>query len=286
MFFKVNIQLFAEGAGDGSGADGADGAGNSAVNAENTEAKAEETEEDGTLPEESESEKRTREYAEFKKKFKNEFNEETQNIVRGRVEKLAKENDRFRTAIEKIGVQYGIMSGDVDAILDRMTNDRSVFERRAEEIGSTADNVEKMFKLEMQNKRSEEELRRQAAERQYQNWQEQSNEVRDMYDDGFDFNSEMDTNPDFRRLVINNVPVKTAYEVTNRDKLSQRVAKITHDKTEKAVTDRIKARGNRPAENGAGVNSTGTIAFNPASLTKEQREDIRRRVRAGEKISF
>lgn len=135
MFFKVNIQLFAEGAGDGSGADGADGAGNSAVNAEDTEAKAEETEENGTLPEESANEKRTREYAEFKKKFKNEINGETQNIVRGRVEKLAKENDRFRTAIEKIGVQYGIMSGDVDAILDRMTNDRSVFERRAEEIG-------------------------------------------------------------------------------------------------------------------------------------------------------
>lgn len=286
MFFKVNIQLFADGAGDGSGADGADGAGNSAVNAENTGANAEESEENGTLPEESESEKRTREYAEFKKKFKNEFNEETQNIVRGRLEKLGKENDRFRSAIEKIGVQYGIMSGDVDAILDRMTNDRSVFERRAEEIGSTADNVEKMFTLEMQNKRSEEELRRQAAERQYQNWQEQSNEVRDMYDDGFDFNAEMDTNPDFRRLVINNVPVKTAYEVTNRDKLSQRVAKITHDKTEKAITDRIKARGTRPAENGAGANSTGTIAFNPANLTKEQREDIRRRVRAGEKISF
>lgn len=285
MFLDVNIQLFAEGAGDGSGADGADGA-ESAVNAGDAETKADEAENDETLPEESESEKRTREYAEFKKKFKNEINGETQNIVRGRLEKLGKENDRFRSAIEKIGVQYGIMSGDVDAILDRMTNDRSVFERRAEEIGSTADSVERMFNLEMQNKRSEEELRRQAAERQYQNWQEQSNEVRDMYDDGFDFNVEMNTNPDFRRLVINNVPVKAAYEVTNRDKLSQRVAKITHDKTEKAVTDRIKARGNRPAENGAGANSAGTIAFNPASLTKEQREDIRRRVKAGEKISF
>lgn len=280
---EVNIQLFAEGAGDGSGAGGADGA-ESAVNSENRE--AEETEGDGTLPEESDGERRNREYAEFKKKFKKEINGETQNIVRGRVEKLAKENDRFRTAIERIGVQYGIMSGDVDAILDRMTNDRSVFERRAEEIGSTADNVEKMFNLEMQNRRSEEELRRQAAEKQYQNWQAQSNEVREMYDNGFDFNSEMNVNPEFRRLVVNNVPVKTAYEVTNRDKLSQRVAKITHDKTEKAVTDRIKARGNRPAENGTGTSGAGSIEFNPASLTKEQREDIRKRVKAGEKISF
>ena len=88
-------------------------------------------------------------------------------------------------------------------------------------------------------------------------------------------------------IKVTTQPTKTTYEVGEKfDKTGMVVTAVYSDKTEKAVTDRIKARGNRPAENGAGANSTGTIAFNPASLTKEQREDIRRRVRAGEKISF
>lgn len=284
---KVNIQLFGEGAGD-SGSAGAAAVGETgdAVEGETSEADGGMEADEEALPEERDFEKRKKEYSDFKSKFKDEIRKETQAIVQDRLKKLKSENERQRFAIEKIGVKYGIMDGDIDAIIERMSGDKSMFAERAEEIGSTADNVERMFNLEMRNRRSEAELRRQAAEKQYINWQGQADEVRRTYDSGFDLDEAMSNNAEFRRLVVNNVPIKTAYEVLNRDKINQRVAKVTYDRTEKAVVDRIKARGVRPDENGSGSTSAKAVEFDPANLTKEQREDIRRRVKMGEKISF
>lgn len=272
---KVNIQFFAEGAGDG-GADGADGADNASA--------AEDGAEPGDNSTESEEDRRSR-YESLKKEFKAELDEETGNVIKARVRNLKGENERYRAALERQGIRYGINDGNVDAIIERMSNDDSVYAQRAEAEGLTVDQVKYVAGLEQQALNSSKMLKQQREQAIIQDWNKQAEQVGKKYGVDFDLNAELTNNREFGRLLAAGVPVEAAYKVTHMEEFNARVAKIAHDKTEEAVTNRIKARGTRPPESGSDQ-SAAQSKIDPAKLTKEQREDIRRRVKRGEKITF
>lgn len=284
MRLKVNIQLFAEaGAADSGTADGAeaakgtvsgtsgdaagDGEGNKGIN-------------DGGA--DSAGNDRATRYAEFKKEFKSELDGETQNAIKNRLKNLKNENDKLRRAIESQGMRYGIKDGNVDTIIDRMSNDDSVYAQRAEAEGLSIEQVKYIAGLEQQQRDSEYAARAQREQEIVDRWRADAQKISEKYGVQFDLDTEIQS-PEFARLIKVGVPLETAYKVTHQEELNSRVAKAAHDKTEQAVTERIKARGMRPQENGAS-GQPAAIAFDPKNMTKEQREDIRRRVRRGEKI--
>ena len=81
------------------------------------------------------------------------------------------------------------------------------------------------------------------------------------------------------------VDVKTAYEVVHKDELLTGAIRYAVQSAQKKTVDNIRARGMRPPENGASGNGSATVVkSNPNNWTKEDFNEVIRRVQHGEKI--
>lgn len=92
--------------------------------------------------------------------------------------------------------------------------------------------------------------------------------------------------PEFRAKLLAGQSVKSAYLDKHFDQLVQNVRQTVAAGTEKRVTDTVRAKGNRPAENAAAPTG-GKVYLNDVSrLTKAQRAEAARRAAKGEYITF
>lgn len=280
------LQFFAEG---GDGADGGDSGDSQGVNAASPAARNE-TETAG-VNEAPPRQSREEQYRQFKEQFKSEYDAEVQGIIQDRLKKAS----NFKTKADRVfGVlsqKYGGDPNDIDSLLKSVEEDDSYYEEEATRKGISVEQLKQMKKLERENS----EFRQAALARQqqqgaaevYGKWVNQAENVKARYDSKFNLQNEINANPEFLRLIKAGVDVKTAYEVLHRDELNSKVMQITAEKTEQAVVNKIKANGLRPTENGLNTNAgTTPLNINPKNLTAEQRADIKKRVRAGEKIKF
>ena len=82
------------------------------------------------------------------------------------------------------------------------------------------------------------------------------------------------------------VPVQHAYEVIHMDAIKAGVAQSAAQTAARQVTDNVRARGARPAENGVSSGSGFLVKSDVSKLTKKDRAEIARRAAHGEKIVF
>lgn len=282
-----DLKLFGEGAGEGGDA-GTQGEG-AATPAANVRNASQNSDADGSQSQREET--REEQYRRFKNEYKDEYDAEVQSIVKGRLAKAADYRTKAERVFSVLSQKYGGDPEDLDSLLKNVEQDDSYYEDEAMEKGISVDQLKQMKRLERENA----EFKRAAAQRQrelgaqkvYNGWVAGADEVKENYDSDFNLQRELNENPQFLRLLKSGVDVKTAYEVIHRDELNSKVMKITAEKTEQAVVNKIKANGLRPSENGLNTNAgTSPLGVNPRNLTKEQREEIKKRVKAGEKISF
>ena len=102
---------------------------------------------------------------------------------------------------------------------------------------------------------------------------------------GFDLMQELQ-NPEFLSLLKAGTPVEHAYRVLHFDELMGSAVQAAAASTEKKVADSVRAKGNRPNENGTNSNSAFVTKTDPSKLTRADFEEIERRVARGERISF
>lgn len=91
--------------------------------------------------------------------------------------------------------------------------------------------------------------------------------------------------PEFATLlaVCRNDP-KRAYEMKYHDRIITNAMHYAVTVTEQKLADNMAKKAARPCENAVSGNSAVMIAADPKSLTRQQRSDIKKRVRRGEKI--
>ena len=120
-----------------------------------------------------------------------------------------------------------------------------------------------------------------------QNLEQQAEELRQEIP-GFDLREAL-MDERFRTLTSpsNGLSVQDAYFAMHRQELMQGMAAHAIQKTRESVSATIQAGRNRPRENGTRSSAPSLdVKTDPRTLTRADREEIRRRVRAGEKISF
>lgn len=81
-------------------------------------------------------------------------------------------------------------------------------------------------------------------------------------------------------------PVRTVYEAAHRNEIYGGLAAKAAQQGMTKVANAVAANSRRPLENGQQGQGGIQTVLDPRNLTKEQRRDIRRRVAAGEKVSF
>jgi hypothetical protein len=231
----------------------------------------------------------------IKGRFKDDFEGRVQGIIKDRLRGSREREAKLSPILEKVAQRYGIDTSDManldlDALNEAIDSDTSQYEQEAMEKGMDVDTLAKIKKLERieaVRQREAEQHRQQAEiERHLQGMIQQGEEVKKLYP-GFDLQAELQ-NPAFVRLTAPGVgvDVRTAYEVVHRDEMRGAEMQFAAQKSAQRIAASVQANGRRPAENGANGAPAALNKSDPTKFTKEDRAEIRRRVRNGEKISF
>lgn len=123
-----------------------------------------------------------------------------------------------------------------------------------------------------------------AQQQQAQKWYQEAQEVKAKFPK-FDLSTELQ-NPNFTAMLRAGTPVEHAYKVLHFDELMDNAMQVTAANTEKRVVGNVRARGNRPAENGTAAQSAFTIKDDVSKLSKKDRAEVARQAMRGAKIEF
>ena len=312
LFPKINLQLFAEGAG-GDGGTGSEGAtGVTATNAvsqtkkgvksnplanvvygkQDDAAQVPDVQTNTTVAESVQQPDRN---AEFEKLIKGEYKDlydaRMQDTIQKRLKGTKETVDKYNAltpTIEMLAKKYGVDANDITALNKAIEEDDAYYEEEALEKGVTVEQLKEIKKMEKENA----ELKRQMQEKNakekgaqlYAQWMDQAEKAKNIYP-SFDLRAEMN-NPKFVDLLRANIDVRTAYEVIHKDDIIPAAMQFTAKTVEQKLANKIMANGARPNENG--ISSQGAVVSKSdvSQLSKADRDEIIRRVQRGEKIRF
>lgn len=314
MDHKFDLRLFdgAAGAGDGAGGGGESSAANAGV----TEAAAvpqhpnrrrkadpyanvqfgkaqnaqQAKEQPANAPEQPDPEA---EWKTAKDKYRELFNRDTTGIVQERLKnaKQAEETlSKLSPILDGLGKKYGKQANDIDGILAAYTDDDTLYEDEAAKAG-----IPVAVYKQMEHLKADKAAR---DARDAQNLQEQQfqQHIQGMIAD-FDANvkavfpqadlrAELQ-NPEFRRLTSPEVGVsaKDAYWLVHRAEIQSQTMQVAAQKAQQKLSQSVQSGINRPDENGTrNVSTPLDIRDDPAKWSKAEREEVKKRVRMGQKI--
>ena len=312
IFPKINLQLFAEGAG-GDGGTGSEGAtGVTATNAVSQNKRgvknnplanvvygkqedAAQTADVQNNPTATESVQQPDRNAEFEKLIKGEYKDlydaRMQDTIQKRLKGTKETVDKYNSltpTLELLARKYGVDANDVEALNKAIEEDDAYYEEEALEKGVTVEQLKEIKKMEKENAELKKQMQEKNAKEQgaklYAQWMEQAEKAKNIYP-SFDLRAEMN-NPKFLDLLRANIDVRTAYEVVHKDEILPAAMQFTAKTVEQKLTNKIIANGARPTENGISSQSSAVVKSDVSQLSKADRMEIIRRVQKGEKIRF
>lgn len=309
----LNLQRFGEGAGDGAGEAAATGEtvespaagdtkrgrkanplanvqyGKVENTAEDSQPQEEEREDDAPKQEPKDKHKLFEEM--IKGEYKDEFDARTQRILNkrfGEMKQLEEKQKNIDPILAMISQKYGVDATDINALSKAIEEDDSFYEDEALERGMSVDQLKQMRRMERENeqlKRAQKEAEKKAyADNAYRQWMQESEALKAKYP-SFDFETEC-ANKDFTSLLANGIDVETAYEVIHKDEIIGGAMQYAAQQVRQKTVQGIRAKSNRPTENGVASQAAVVTKSDPSKLTKQDRAEIMRRVARGEKISF
>lgn len=287
-YLMVNLNLFdGEGAGDGATGD----SGSALAAGEQTgevEGNAAGSEEETQVT----TEDRAKAYKDFvnSKDYKDIHTKEIQKIIDRRFaqsKNLEAEVESYRKMMGVLSERYG--ADNPEGIMKAIENDDSFWQEKAYEAGMDVDHYKEMQSLKRKNaelrEMQEAQRRHEEGMRKLAQWREEEAKIKEIYPD-FDADAEAEMNPDFKDMLRLGVPMQKAYEVSHFDEIKENLAQVSAQRTAKAVTDNIRAKGNRPVENGTSSQGAISVKSNVENLTNKEIDELIKRAERGEIISL
>lgn len=201
--------------------------------------------------------------SEFEKLIKGQYKQEYDERVRSTIQKRLKEHkalaekmEALAPALGKLAERYGLDPEDGPALA-----------RALEQAGE-----------------AEQLSPRLQAQRQYDQWMAQADDVGRTYP-RFDLRREL-ADPRFARLLSADVDVKTAYEVLHGQEHFSEALAVAKAQLETSLARKFAEAQSRPTENGMGGSSAAVVRQDVSQMSRDARADIIRRVRKGETIRF
>lgn len=319
---KVDLQLFAEGGGDGAGAGAADGAapaaeekaasapaqgkGREAAAAEVDEMlspaeepgaeedAAEGEEQDGAADKSStDPEAHRKAFGELMRgEYNREFGEMIVQATQKAYDSILNEQGPVGRILNALGQKYGTAPGDYEALAAAVeggvVKDDAYYEDMAMKKGISVQLAKEMDALESENAkhRAAEQQRAEAAKMEaiQQEWDAAVERIL-AEDPGFDVKTAL-ADPDFAQMLKLGVKMEDAYKTRYFDDIMARRTTQTAKTVEKGVEARIRQRGARPSENGTNPGGAAVLKTDVSKLTPAQCEELERRAMRGQIITF
>lgn len=226
-------------------------------------------------------------------KYKDIYTRRTQEMIDRRFAKTKTqeaENAKLREIADMLGQKYGIDTGsDLSSLKAAIESDDDIWADAANDAGMTIDQFKKFNSLQRKNAAFEamrqndllQEQNRQKAE----TWYNEAQALKTKFPQ-FDLKTEL-TDSSFMAAINAGVPMELVYKGKYYEQFMDEATQATAKTTEKNLVNNIRAKGNRPAENGAASQGAAfTIKSDPSKLTLADFDEIARRVAHGEKVSF
>lgn len=310
-FQKLNLQLFAEGAGSagvGTGAEGTQGVSETAAMSQTKKGvksnpladvkygiqddAVQTTDVQKTATESVQQPDRIAEFENLiKGEYKDLYDARVQDTIQKRLKGTKETVDKynaFTPTRELLAKKYGVDADDIEALNKAIEEDDAYYEEEALEKGVTVEQLKEIRKMEKENaelkRRMQEKDAQEKGAKLYAQWMEQGKATQSIYP-SFDLRAEMQ-NPKFVDLLRANIDVRTAYEVIHKDDIIPAAMQFTAKTVEQKLTNKIIANGARPTENGISSQSGAVTKSDVSQLSRADRAEIIRRVQRGEKIRF
>lgn len=318
----VDLQLFAEGGGDGAAAAGGDGAAPAAAEkaasapaqGKGREAAAAEVdemlspaEEPGAEEDAAEGEKQDgaanksgtdpeahrKAFGELMRgEYNREFGEVIVQATQKAYDSILNEQGPVGRILNALGQKYGTAPGDYEALAAAVeggvVKDDAYYEDMAMKKGISVQLAKEMDALESENAkhRAAEQQRAEAAKMEaiQQEWDAAAERIR-AEDPGFDIKTAL-ADPDFAQMLKLGVKMEDAYKARYFDDIMARRTTQTAKTVEKGVEARIRQRGARPSENGTNPGGAAVLKTDVSKLTPAQCEELERRAMRGQIITF
>lgn len=318
----VDLQLFAEGGGDGAAASGGDGAapaaeekaasapaqgkGREAAAAQVDEMlspaeepgaeedAAEGEEQDGAADKSStDPEAHRKAFGELMRgEYNREFGEMIVQATQKAYDSILNEQGPVGRILNALGQKYGTAPGDYEALAAAVeggvVKDDAYYEDMAMKKGISVQLAKEMDALESENAkhRAAEQQRAEAAKMEaiQQEWDAAAERIR-AEDPGFDIKTAL-ADPDFAQMLKLGVKMEDAYKARYFDDIMARRTTQTAKTVEKGVEARIRQRGARPSENGTNPGGAAVLKTDVSKLTPQQCEELERRAMRGQIITF
>ena len=274
MLHILNLRMFdGEGGGSAAGTAGAAAAGNTAGEVSMASVLGGGAGADQTAQAQPVEETREQKFARLIGKdgeYRDLYDARVKRAVTDRMRAATAREQAVQPILDTLAQAYG--TDDLAELQQKLQNANELWEAGADAEGLTVEQYRQMQQLRMQQQRIEREradAQRQAAmQQQIAQWQAEAQEMQGIYP-GFDLEAEM-ADPTFQRMVSAGASVRNAYEVLHLDEIKANTAAYTAAQTQRRVADNIRARGARPAENGA-KGGSGAVTRDLSRATREDR---------------
>ena len=234
--------------------------------------------------------------AEFEKLIKGEYKDlydaRVQDTVQKRLKSTKETVEKYEALspmLEMLSKKYGVDASDTAALNKAIEEDDSYYEEEAIERGITVQQLKEIRRMERENadlkKQMEEKSTRERADVLYQTWMNQSEQLKSVYP-SFNLENELQNAKFVDLLKVPGVDVRTAYELIHKDEIIAGAMQFTAKTVEQKIANKIMANGARPTENGMSSQSAAVVKSDVSQLSKADRQEIIRRVARGEKIRF
>ena len=223
-----------------------------------------------------------------------EYNAKMQETVQARVKKSRDAENtlsKLKPALEVLCSRHGLDMDnlDADALTKAITDDNVYYEDKAAEMGVSVETAKKIDQSEREAARRQVEtqnaIEQQKIAEHFNSLQRQGEEMKKVFPN-FDLMAELN-NPVFARMTSPNggVSVEDAYYAVHRKEIQSAAMQATAQKTAEQMSAAIRSNQSRPVENGTKVQAPSANTFDYAHASREQREELKRRIRSGEKIT-
>ena len=218
-----------------------------------------------------------------------EYNKKMQETMQARLKsaKSAEETlSKLAPALEVLTRKYGLdlENLDADKLSEAISNDDSYYEDKAFEMGVSVETAKHIDQMERENARTKVEEERSIREQKMHDHvvsiTQQAEALKAQFP-SFDLREEMQ-NPVFIRMTSpdSGLSVEDAYYAIHRKEIQAAGMQAAAQKTAQAISNNIRSGRSRPTENGTQSQAPSTTTFDYAHASKEQREQLKARIRA------
>ena len=198
--------------------------------------------------------------------------------------------DRLEPMLAVLRERAGVESND--DLIAQVLDDDSLYEEAANEAGMTTEAYKEFAKAQAQIEQYQQaEAEREENQRIYNHFgylQQQAEAMRQMYPD-FNLEKELQ-NPQFLRLTSPdvNISVEDAYYAVHHKELAPQMMAYGMQRARTQMGQTLQAQRTRPVEGAMSAQGqpAAEVKIDPRHMTRAEREEIKRQVRLGRRVSF